>query len=140
MKLKIKKLNPEARIPSYAHFDDAGFDLFVIEDITIKKDERSLVKTGIAMEIPIGYVGLIWDKSGVSVKGGIKILAGVVDSTYRGEVLVAVINLSDGDYFFEKGHKVAQMIIQKKETVEFEEANELTETKRGEGRLGSTGK
>jgi dUTP pyrophosphatase len=140
MKLKIKKLHKDAIIPQYAHFDDAGFDLFAIEDTTIKKNERIVVKTGIAMEIPTDYVGLIWDKSGVSVKAGIKTIAGVVDSTYRGEILVAVINLSDSDYKFEKGHKVAQMIIQKKETVEFEEVNELTETKRGEGGFGSTGK
>jgi dUTP pyrophosphatase len=140
MKLKIKKINTDAIIPQYAHKGDAGFDLFAIEDTTIKKNERIVVKTGIAMEIPTDYVGLIWDKSGVSVKAGIKTIAGVVDSTYRGEILVAVINLSDSDYKFEKGHKVAQMIIQKKETVEFEEVNELTETKRGEGGFGSTGK
>ena len=127
-------------MPKYAHFDDAGFDLFAIEDTVIKKGERVPVKTGIAMEIPTGYVGLIWDKSGVSVKGGIKTIAGVIDSTYRGEILVVVINLSDADYKFEEGHKVAQMIIQKKETVEFEEVSKLTETVRGEGRLGSTGK
>ena len=140
MKIKIKKLHGDAIIPKYAHFDDAGLDLFTIEDTLIKVGERIPVKTGIAMEIPVGHVGLIWDKGGVSVKGGIKTIAGVVDSSYRGEILVAVINLSDKDYKFEKGHKIAQMIIQKKETVEFEEVAELTETKRGEGRLGSTGK
>jgi len=140
MKLKIKKLHEDAIIPKYAHYDDAGFDLFSIKDIPIKKGERITIPTGLVMEIPEGYVGLIWDKSGVSVKAGIKTIAGVVDSTYRGEILVAVINLSDSDYKFEKGHKVAQMIIQKKETVEFEEVNELTETKRGEGGFGSTGK
>jgi dUTP pyrophosphatase len=140
MKLKIKKLHPDAVIPKYAHFDDAGFDLFAIEDTVIKVNERVPVKTGIAMEIPTGYVGLIWDKSGISVKEGIKTLAGVVDSTYRGEALVAVINLSDKDYVFEKGHKVAQMIIQKKETVEFEEVTELSDTSRGAGGFGSTGK
>ena len=140
MKLKIKKLHEDAIIPKYAHYDDAGFDLFSIKDIPIKKGERITIPTGLVMEIPEGYVGLIWDKSGVSVKAGIKTIAGVVDSTYRGEILVAVINLSDSDYKFEKGHKVAQMIIQKKETVEFEEVNELTETKRGEGGFSSTGK
>jgi len=140
MKLKIKKLHIDAVIPKYAHFDDAGFDLFAIEDTVVKVGERVPVKTGIAMEIPTGYVGLIWDKSGLSVKHGIKTIAGVVDSTYRGEILVAVTNISQENYKFEKGHKVAQMIIQKKETVEFEEVAELSETKRGEGRLGSTGK
>jgi dUTP pyrophosphatase len=140
MKLRVKKLNKEAIIPKYAHFDDAGFDLFAIEDTVIKKGERNQVKTGLALEIPTGYVGLVWDKSGISFKEGLKTMAGVVDSTYRGEVMVALINLSDKDYKFDKGHKVAQMIIQKKETVEFEEVFELPETKRGEGAFGSTGK
>ncbi len=140
MKLKIKKLHIDAVIPKYAHFDDAGFDLFAIEDTLVKVGERIPIKTGIAMEIPTGYVGLIWDKSGLSVKEGIKTIAGVVDSTYRGEVLVAVTNISDKDYKFEKGHKVAQMIIQKKETPELIEANELTESERGYGGFGSTGK
>jgi len=140
MKLKIKKLHADAIIPKYAHFDDAGFDLFAVEDTLVKKNERAIIKIGIAMEIPTGYVGLVWDKSGISVKEGIKTLAGVVDSTYRGEALVAVINLGNVDYVFKKGHKVAQMIIQKKETVEFEEVEELSETKRGEGGFGSTGK
>lgn len=140
MKLKIKKLNPDAKIPKYAHHDDAGFDLFAIENTSVKIGDRIPVKTGLVMEIPEGYVGLIWDKSGLSVKHGIKTIAGVVDSTYRGEILVAVTNIGKEDYLFEKGHKVAQMIIQKKETVEFEEVDNLSTTARGEGRLGSTGK
>ncbi len=140
MILKVKKLNPDAIIPKYAHFDDAGFDLFAIEDTLIKVGERKVIKTGLAMEIPTGYVGLVWDKSGISVKEGIKTLAGVVDSTYRGEALAAVINLSNKDYEFKKGHKVAQMIIQKKETVEFEEVSELDNTVRGDSGFGSTGK
>ena len=140
MILKIKKLHKEAKIPKYGHPGDAGFDLFAIEDTLIKAGERFPVQTGIAMEIPEGFVGLIWDKSGVAVKYGIKTIAGVVDSTYRGEILVGVMNLSKEDYLFEKGHKVAQMLIQKKETMEFEEVNELTDTARGEGGFGSTGK
>ena len=140
MILRIKKIHPDAKVPKYAHHDDAGFDLFAVEDIVIKKGERFPIPTGLAMEIPEGFVGLIWDKSGLSVKHGIKTIAGVVDSTYRGEVLVAVTNLGESDYHFLKGHKVAQMIIQRKETVEFEEIDELTSTERGEGRLGSTGK
>ena len=140
MILRIKKLHPDAKIPKYAHHDDAGFDLCAIENIRVKPGERIPVPTGLVMEIPEGFVGLIWDKSGLSVKHGIKTIAGVIDSTYRGEILVAVTNNSDVDYLFEKGHKIAQMIIQRKETVEFEEVDSLTETIRGEGRLGSTGK
>ena len=140
MILRIKKLHPDAKIPKYAHHDDAGFDLFTPENFIIKKGERFGVPTGIAMEIPERYVRLIWDKSGVAIKHGMKTLGGVIDSTYRGEVLVGMINLSGSDYVFEKGHKIAQMIIQKKETVEFEEVNELVDTVRGEGGFGSTGK
>ena len=140
MKLKIKKMNADAKLPAYSHYDDAGFDLFTPENIIIKKGERIGVPTGIAMEIPEGYVGLIWDKSGLAIKNGMKTLGGVIDSTYRGEVLVGMINLSEGDYTFEKGHKVAQMIIQKKEFVDFEEVAELSDTVRGEGGFGSTGK
>lgn len=140
MILKIKKLHQDAIVPKYAHFDDAGFDLFAIEDTLVKVGERKVIKTGLAMAIPTGFVGLVWDKSGISVKEGIKTLAGVVDSTYRGEALIAVVNLSDKDYEFKKGHKVAQMIIQKKETVDFVEVSELDETLRGESGFGSTGK
>jgi dUTP pyrophosphatase len=140
MILKIKKIHPDAKIPHYAHYDDAGFDLFVVEGTVVKKGERVAVPTGLMMEIPEGYVGLIWDKSGLAIKHGIKTIGGVVDSTYRGEVLVGVINLSGHNYLFEKGHKIAQMIIQKKETMEFMEVEELTDTVRGEGGFGSTGK
>ncbi len=140
MELKIKKLHPDAKMPEYAHHDDAGFDLFAIQDITLKVGERAMIPTGIAMEIPEGYVGLVWDKSGLAMKNGIKTCGGVVDSMYRGEIMIGLINLSDADYVFEKGHKVAQMIIQKKEFVDFEEVKELSDTTRGDGGFGSTGK
>lgn len=140
MKLKIKKLNPEAMLPTYANSDDAGFDLNSIENIEIKVGERVQVPTGIAMEIPEGHVGLIWDKSGLSHKHGLKTLGGVIDSGYRGEIKVGIINLSDEVYTLEKGHKVAQMIIQEKVLMEIEEVEELEESQRGVGAFGSTGK
>ncbi|MSR73385.1 dUTP diphosphatase, partial [Candidatus Parcubacteria bacterium] len=128
--LKIKKLKPDAKLPSYGHPGDAGLDIFCSEAVTFSPGEKTAVPTGIAMEIPDGYVGLIWDKSGLAVKNGLKLLGGVIDSGYRGEILVGMINLSAEVYNFEKGHKVAQMLIQKKETVEIEEATELAETPR----------
>ena len=140
MLLKIKKLHTDAKMPSYAHHDDAGFDLFSLENCKVKVGERVAVPTGIAMEIPEGFVGLIWDKSGLAVKHGINTIAGVVDSSYRGEVVVALVNNGESDYTFEKGHKVAQMIIQRKETMEFVEVKELSDTVRGAGGFGSTGK
>ncbi len=139
MKLKIKKLNTGAVVPSFAHSFDAGMDLYSNEDIKINPNEVVKVKTGIAMEIPEGYVGLIWDKSSVGSKG-LKTMGGVIDSHYRGEVMILIKNLSDMEYFFEKGDKVAQMLIQKVEHFEIEETNELPETLRGEGGFGSTGK
>lgn len=140
MQLKIKKLNSDAILPHYAHIDDAGFDLFSVENIEIAPMSRVQIPTGIAMEIPNGFVGLIWDKSGLSHKNGLKTLGGVIDSGYRGEIKVGLINLSAENYLLEKGHKVAQMIIQKKETCEIVEVDELSDTLRGEGGFGSTGK
>jgi dUTP pyrophosphatase len=140
MKLQIKRLHPDAHIPSYAHDADAGMDMRAIEEVTVLPHERVQVKTGIAVAIPEGYVGLIWDKSGISHKGGLKTLGGVVDAGYRGEVLVGVINLGDSAYTFKKGDKIAQMLIQKVEHPEIEEVEKLDETARGEGAFGSTGK
>jgi dUTP pyrophosphatase len=138
--LKIKRLREDAKIPSYAHPGDAGLDLYAVEDATLVPNERAVVPTGIAMEIPEGHVGLIWDKSGLSIKHGLKTLGGVVDSGYRGEVMVGIVNLSDAGYTIRKGEKVAQMIIQRKETIEVEEVEELGGTARGERGFGSTGK
>lgn len=140
MKLKIKKLNSEAVMPKYATKDDAGMDLFSIEEIVLDSMERKQISTGIAMEIPAGFVGLIWDKSGLAHKFGLKVLGGVIDSGYRGEIKVGIINLSTEKYVFEKGHKVAQMIIQKKENPEILEVTELDDSERGISGFGSTGK
>lgn len=140
MHLNIKKLHPDAKIPTYAHYGDAGFDLFATETVTIPVGARVLVGTGIAMEIPDGYVGLIWDKSGLSIKHGLKNLGGVIDAGYRGEIKAGVVNLSDEDYTVVVGHKVAQMLIQKVERAEIVEVDELSDTTRGHGGFGSTGK
>jgi dUTP pyrophosphatase len=140
IKLKIKRLDGEMPMPAYAYAGDAAFDLYAKEKTILKPGERKAVPTGIMMEIPEGYVGLVWDKSSVGIKGGIKTLGGVIDCGYRGEVLIGLINLSQEEYVFEKGHKLAQMIIQKKETVEIEEVDELADSHRGEGGFGSSGK
>lgn len=140
MNIKVKKLHPDAIIPNIAHEGDAGFDLYTIDDVIVEPGQRAQVPVGLAFEIPLGYVGLIWDKSGLSHKGGIKTLGGVLDSGYRGELKVGIINLSSEKYIFEKGHKIAQMLIQKVESPIFEEVLELSDTIRGEGGFGSTGK
>ncbi|MFA6095180.1 MAG: dUTP diphosphatase [Candidatus Paceibacterota bacterium] len=139
LKLKIQKIHEEAVIPFFAHEGDAALDLFSVQKITLEPGERWAIPTGIAMEIPKGYVGLVWDKSGLSMNHGLKTLGGVIDATYRGEVMVGMINLGSKAYTFEKGNKVAQMIIQKREGVIIKEIKKLTETKRGKGGFGSTG-
>lgn len=139
MELRIKKLNKSAKLPSYAHTEDAGMDLFASETMVIPKGERVLVGTGIAMEIPERYVGLIWDKSGLATSHGLKTLGGVVDAGYRGEVKVGLVNLSNEDYKINAGHKIAQMLIQKIKHLEIVEVEELSEAERGEGGFGSTG-
>lgn len=140
MKLKVKKLNPEAKLPAYATKGDAGMDIFVAENLTIEPGQSVGIKSGLAFEVPEGYVGLLWDKSGLSIKHGIKILGGVLDSGYRGEVIVGVINLGKEPYTFEKGHKLTQLLIQPVVSAEIEEAETLSESERGHGGLGSTGK
>jgi dUTP pyrophosphatase len=140
MKINIKKLNKEAIIPKHAHYNDAGLDLFAIDAFEMSPNERKSIPVGIAIEIPDGYVGLIWDKSGLSQKYGIKTFGGVIDAGYRGEICVGLMNLSNETFKFEKGHKIAQLLIQKVENIEFEEVQELNDTSRGQGRFGSTGK
>ncbi len=140
MKLKCKKLSPSATAPAYAHPGDAGMDFFALERTVLKPGERKAIHTGISIEIPKGCVGLFWDKSGIGIREGLKTLGGVIDAGYRGEVLVGMINLSDKEYVFEAGHKVAQMLIQKVEHCDVKESKDLSDTKRGKGGFGSTGK
>lgn len=139
MKILAKKLHPEAKIPNFAHPGDAGMDLYSVAQMTLKPGERASVPTGIAMALPDGYVSLVWDKSGVSHKNGIKTLGGVIDSGYRGEYLIGLVNLSQEDFEIKVGQKIAQLLIQKVEHPEVEAVEELDETSRGDGRFGSTG-
>ena len=139
MIIKFQKILAEAIIPYYAHPGDAGMDIFSAEESIIKAGERKNVRTGLKMELPEGFVGLVWDKSGLALKNGIKTMAGVIDSNYRGEIEIVLVNLSGQDYKVEKGQKIAQMLIQKVEQAEIEEAQKLSETKRNEGGFGSTG-
>ncbi|EKD46494.1 MAG: hypothetical protein ACD_67C00215G0005 [uncultured bacterium] len=139
MKILIKKLNPDAKIPRFALAGDVGMDLYSAQDALIKPGERISCSTGIAIKIQEGFAGLIWDKSGISQKSGIKTLGGVIDSNYTGEWFIGLINLSKEDFKIEKGQKIAQVIFQKIETPEIEEVEELEKTNRGDGVFGSTG-
>lgn len=139
MKIEAKKLVSEAKLPTRAHADDAGLDLYSAEECVLKSGERRAIKTGIAMAIPTGCVGLIWDKSSIPAKWGVKTMGGVIDASYRGEIQVIVINLSDIPYTVEKGAKIAQLLIQKVELPEVCEVSELENTIRGEKGFGSSG-
>src|SRR5512136_1336057 len=107
--LKVKKINPEAKIPCYSHPGDAGMDLFSSVDEVIQPGGVKPIPTGIQMAIPEGYVGLIWDKSGISLRG-VHRLAGVVDAGYRGEVRVVLANLSRDPFPVKAGMKIAQLL------------------------------
>ena len=139
MELKVRKIHQDAKLPEYGHWGDAGLDLFSSKDFVLEKGQVEPIPTGIQVAIPDGYVGLIWDKSGVSLKG-VHRLAGVIDSGYRGEVKVVLINLGDGPFIIDKGMKIAQMLVQPITKVDVVEVDDLEETSRGEGGFGSTGK
>ena len=137
--LKVKKIHKNAKLPSYGHRGDAGLDLFAAVDVLMDTCQVSSVPTGIQVAIPEGHVGLIWDKSGVSLLG-LHRLAGVIDSGYRGEVKVVLVNLNEQPFAVEKGMKIAQLLIQPIKTVNVVEVEDLGDTPRGEGGFGSTGK
>lgn len=139
MKIQIKKLHPDAKVPKFALEGDAGMDLYSAQEAVLKPGERISCATGIATKFSKEYAGLVWDKGGVAQKSGIKTLGGVVDSNYTGEWFVGLVNLSQEDYKIEKGQKIAQVLFQKIEIPEVEEVDELGETNRGDGRFGSTG-
>jgi len=139
MKLKVQKLDPSAKIPSYAYEGDAGMDLFSIENTVIAPGEKTTIRTGLKLAIPQGYAGFVWDKSGLALKHHLKTMAGVVDSNYRGELLVVLTNLGKDEYNIEKGSKIAQLVIKSVENPDIEEGEIGDETDRGEGGFGSSG-
>lgn len=141
--VKIKKLNEEAKIPTYGTDYAAGADLYALtEDIvTIMPGETKLIKTGISMEIPTGYAGLIYARSGLASKKGLAPAnkVGVVDSDYRGEIMVALHNHSNEERQIENGERIAQFVITPYLKACFEEVDSLDDTQRGENGFGSTG-
>lgn len=144
VKVNIKKLNENATVPTYGSQFSAGADLYACneEPIVIKPHQTVLVKTGIALEIPEGYAGLIYARSGIATKRGLAPAnkVGVVDSDYRGEVMVALHNHSSIVQEIEPNERIAQLVVTPFLKVDFCETDELTDTVRGEGGFGSTGK
>ena len=159
MDIKIKKLSKSAIIPSRANESDAGYDLYAVQDMVIGPMEKLIVPTGISIEIPNGYYGRVAPRSGLAVKNSIDVLAGVIDSGYRGEIGVVLINLNLPEVLFNrnkkstayesafgsrskfsisKGDRIAQLIIEKCHEIQWVET-ELSDTERGEGGYGSSG-
>ncbi len=140
MRVRLKKLFDDAKLFSYAHDDDAGMDVFSNEDVTIRANSRVVVSTGISMALEPGFVALVWDKSGLAAKKGIKTMAGVIDSGYRGEVKIVVLNTSNEDVVVCRHEKIAQILIQRVERADLVEVSNLDDdTSRGSGGFGSTG-
>lgn len=139
MELHVQKLHENAKIPSFAHDADAGMDIYCLENVSIEAGQRVQIRTGIALGVPLGYVGLVWDKSGLAQKAGLTILGGVVDSGYTGEILILMHNTGDTDHFFSAGDKITQILIQKVEHPQIVEVPALQESVRGDKGFGSTG-
>jgi len=140
LKVKIKKV-ADVKTPFYSHKGDSGVDLYAAEDYLLKPMERKLIGTGIKIEIPYGYEAQIRPKSGLALEHGISHAnsIGTIDSSYRGEIKIPMINFSDKPYKIEKGKKIGQMVFTKVEEAVFEEIDKLEETTRNEQGFGSTG-
>lgn len=143
MKINIKKLNDNAKIPTYGTDYSAGCDLYACtnESIVIKPNETVLVHTGISMEIPVNYGGFIYARSSLATKRGLAPAnkVGVVDSDYRGEIMVSLYNQSSVEQVIEPDERIAQLVIAPFLKVDFNEVSDLNDTKRGTGGFGSTG-
>jgi len=142
MTVCFKKVHPDAVLPSYAHPGDAGMDVRSVEDLTIAPGGRALVHTGLIMALPPAYEAQVRPRSGLALKNGVTVLntPGTIDSGYRGEVGVILINFGDEWFRVNKGDKIAQIVVAPVLQAEIVETDEIDETDRGEGGFGSTGK
>ena len=140
MELKVKKLREDAKLPTKGHPGDAGVDFYASEDVIFYPKAKTHVGTGVAIEIPKGFVGLVWDKSSISFNKGLKTMGGVIDAGYRGEIFFNLYNTGEGEVVIKKGEKIAQMIIQKFEDCDIVESDDLSGTIRGDQGFCSTGK
>lgn len=140
--VKFTKMTSEAVTPSHGRFGDAGYDLSSLEDIILEPFERKLIKTGISIELPLGFAALVIPRSGNAINKGLSLVntPGLIDSNYRGELKAIAINLDPKTPIeIRKGDRIAQLIIIKAEEVDFTEVDELSETERGSGGFGSSG-
>ena len=140
--IKFTKIASEAVTPSHSRFGDAGYDLSSIEDVILQPFERKLIRTGIAIELPPQYAGLVIPRSGNAINKGLSLVntPGLIDSNYRGELKAIAINLDPQEPIqINKGDRIAQLVIIKVEEVSFDQVGELSETQRGSGGFGSSG-
>lgn len=129
-------------MPKRAHIGDAGADLYAAETLTLEPGQRALVGTGVALALPLGTVGLIHPRSGLAAKYGLSIVntPGTIDAQYRGELKVCMVNTDrEAPFTIERGMRIAQLVVQRVELVDFVEVDELDDTERGAGGYGSTG-
>ncbi len=139
MKIRIKKLKDGAKLPTYHHPGDVGMDMYAMETVTVGPGEHYRFWHGFALEFPEGYAGIIMDKGSIS-KAGLTHMGGVFDAGYRGEYNTLLVNLSSEPYTFEEGDKVSQLVIIPIVIGELEEVEVLSDSARGEGKFGSTGR
>ena len=142
MKIAVKKLREDAVLPTFGSEYAAGADLYAAEEVTIAAGETRLVPTGLAMEIPVGYGGFVFARSGLATKRGLAPAnkVGVIDADYRGEIFVALHNHGKEDQTVALGERVAQMVVMPFLAAEYFETDELSDTVRGAGGFGSTGR
>ncbi|HWV26666.1 MAG TPA: dUTP diphosphatase [Aeromicrobium sp.] len=140
--IAIRRIDPDLPLPSYAHPGDAGADLVSAIDLTLAPGERALVPTGVAMALPAGFAAFVHPRSGLALKHGLSIVnaPGTIDAGYRGEIKVLLINHDPHQAVeIRRGDRIAQLVVQRVETVAFTEVDHLDETARGDGGYGSTG-
>ena len=138
--IKFRLLIKGAKVPSYAHSGDAGFDIYAVSSKLIKKRTHEVIATGIVSEISKGWFVSFRDRSGLAAKHGIHVLGGVIDSGYRGEWKVILANFGNKDYKVEKRERIAQGILQPAPQAQIKQVKKLSKTQRGKGGFGSTGK
>jgi dUTP pyrophosphatase len=142
VRMSLRRLDPELPLPRYAHTGDAGLDLFSATSVDISPGHRVLIPTGVAVAIPDGHAGFVQPRSGLALRSGLSFVntPGLIDSHYRGEIKLIAINLDPANTIsISRGDKVAQLVIQRCETVEIVEVDELDDTERGVGGFGSSG-
>ena len=143
MKLRVRRLVADAALPARAHEGDAGYDLQAVEPATLAPGQRGMIPTGISVEIPDGHAGLVLPRSGIAARHGITLVnaPGLIDSGYRGEVKVLLLNTDSVDSFeIATGDRIAQLVIVRVETPPIEEVDALAESVRGDGGFGSSGR